>query len=164
MPNHPLGRPSLRLPTYNYAQPGGYFVTICTQDRRSLFGHVTDNEMHPNAPGHMVAEVWEALPHRFPHISLDVSVVMPNHMHGIVLINEERPGQGLGQIIGAFKSLSTNRYITGVRQLGWPPFTKRIWQDNYFEHIIRNDASLDRIREYIIANPSSWDRDPERLP
>jgi putative transposase len=162
MLEYPMGRPSLRLPTYNYAQPGGYFVTMCTQHRRCLFGEITDGEMHPNDAGRMAGEVWEALPTRFTHISLDGFVVMPNHPHGIVLIEEEQAGQGLGQIIGAYKSLATNRYITGVRQLDWDPFPGRLWQDNYFEHVIRNQAALDRIRQYIVGNPLSWERDPER--
>lgn len=157
------GRPSLRLPTYDYAQPGGYFVTICTQDRRNMFGEVIHGEMVLNDPGRVVAEVWEALPGRFPHTSLDGFVVMPNHLHGIILIDEQQTGKGLGQIVGAFKSLATNRYIAGIRQHGWPPFRKRLWQDNYFEHVIRSDVSLQRIRAYIAANPSNWDRDPERV-
>jgi len=78
----------------------------------------------------MVGQVWEELPQRFPHISLDAFIVMPNHVHGIVLIQEYRAHQGLGQIIGAFKSLTTNRYIAGVHQCGWQRFSGRLWQDN----------------------------------
>jgi REP element-mobilizing transposase RayT len=159
---YPYGRPSLRLPTYDYAQPGGYFVTICTQDRKCLFGQIIDGDLNPNPAGRMVQELWEALPQRFSHINLDAFVVMPNHLHGIIVIEEKRPGQGLGQIVGAFKSLATNRYIVGVRQAGWPRFAGRLWQDNYFEHVIRNDVSLQRIREYIANNPLQWDSDPER--
>ena len=159
---YPLGRPSLRLPTYDYAQPGGYFVTICSQDRLCLFGHIEQGELQLNAAGRMVVEIWTSLPQRFPHTSLDAFVVMPNHVHGVVVIQEERAGQGLGQIVGAFKSLATNRYIAGVRQLAWSPFPGRLWQDNYFEHIIRNEAELKRIRDYIAANPLQWERDPER--
>lgn len=161
--NLPQGRPSLRLKTYDYAQPGGYFVTICIQDRLCLLGQVAEGELHLNEAGRMVEGVWGDLPLRFPHISLDVFVVMPNHLHGIVLIEEKRPGQGLGQIVGAFKSLTTNRYIAGVRELGWEPFPGRLWQDNYFEHIIRNEAEGRRIRQYIVDNPFRWETDPERL-
>jgi transcriptional regulator with XRE-family HTH domain/REP element-mobilizing transposase RayT len=109
--------------------------------------------------GHLV---HEALPRRFAHISLGPFMVMPNHLHGIVIIEERRADQGLGQIIGAFKSLATNQYSAGVRQFGWQRFSGRLWQDNYFEHIIRNDASLERIREYIAGNPLQWETDPER--
>ena len=111
----------------------------------------------------MVHEVWYALPQRFSHISLDAFVVMPNHVHGIVLIQEECSGQGLGRIVGAFKSVTTNRYIKGVRELSWVPFPGRLWQDNYFERIIRNEAEAQRIREYIARNPLLWESDPERV-
>jgi REP element-mobilizing transposase RayT len=160
--DYPRGRPSLRLSSYDYAQPGGYFVTICTLDRVCLFGQVAEGDLHLNGAGHMVHQVWEELPQRFAHISLDAFVVMPNHLHGIVMIQEHRANQGLGQIIGAFKSLATNRYSAGVRQCGWQRFSGRLWQDNYFEHIIRNEASLRRIRDYIADNPLQWDTDPER--
>ncbi len=160
----PRGRPSLRLPDYDYAQPGGYFVTICTLDRVCRFGEIRDGEMCLNDAGRMISTVWEALPQRFPHVTLDAFVVMPNHLHGIVMIQEYRAGQGLGQIIGAFKSIATSRYIAGVRRDGWQRFDGRLFQDNYFEHVIRNAASLDRIRQYILANPLRWEDDPERLP
>ncbi|HLJ68426.1 MAG TPA: transposase [Chloroflexota bacterium] len=159
----PYGRPSLRLETYDYTQPGAYFVTICTLARVCLFGDIRDGVMHHNDAGRTIQSLWEALPQRFSHISLDAFVVMPNHLHGVVVITEGRPHQGLGQIIGAFKSLSTNGYITGARQHGWPRFAGRLWQDNYYEHIVRSDASLERIRTYIAGNPQNWETDPERL-
>ena len=160
--HYPRGRPSLRLPDYDYAQPGAYFVTICALDRVCLFGEVREGAIHLNDAGRMVREVWEELPARFPHIGLDAFIVMPNHLHGIVVIRERREGQGLGQIIGAFKSLTTRRYIVGVRQAGWRPFAGRLWQDNYFEHVIRDETSFNRIREYIACNAVHWDSDPER--
>jgi putative transposase len=159
----PRGRPSLRLPHYDYAQPGGYFVTICTHNRHSLFGDVIEGELHHNAAGCMVLETWQELAGRFNHISLDAVVVMPNHPHGIVQIQEETPGQGLGQITGAFKSLATYHYMAGVHGLGWPPFSARLWQDNCFEHVIRSEAALVQIRAYIAVNPLQWESDPERL-
>ena len=159
----PSDRPSLRLRNYDYTQPGAYFVTICTLDRVSLFGEIRDGAMHLNDAGKMVQATWEELPQRFAHISLDGFVVMPNHHHGIVVIEERRPNQGLGQIIGPFKPLTTNRYIVGARQDGWPRVAGRLWQDNYYEHIVRNEASLQRIRDYIARNPENWETDPERL-
>jgi REP element-mobilizing transposase RayT len=107
----------------------------------------------------MVLETWQELAGRFNHISLDAVVVMPNHLHGIVLIQEETPGQ----IIGAFKSLATYHYMAGVRGLGWPPFSARLWQDNYFEHVIRSEAAPVQIRAYIAVNPLQWESVPERL-
>lgn len=95
------------------------FITICTQDRLCLFGEVIEGEMHLHAAGRMLREVWEELPSRYPHLTLDAFMVLPNHIHGILVIQEERAGQGPGQIVGAFKSLSTRRYMEGVRELGW---------------------------------------------
>ncbi|HXF70107.1 MAG TPA: transposase [Thermoflexus sp.] len=177
-------RRSIRLRGYDYSQPGAYFITICTQNRECLFGEVVDGEMELNDAGQMVAEQWQALPERFPHIRMDAFVVMPNHLHGIILIepidaradratfggHQEAPAQGapsIGVVIGAFKSLTTVLYAHGVRQFGWTPFFGRLWQRNYYEHIIRDEHSLKRIRAYILSNPSLWPLDrenPQRIP
>jgi len=115
----------------------------------------------------MIVAAWEALPARFPHVELDEWIVMPNHLHGIVLLTASNVGaplvgaqradvSPLGNVIGAFKSITTNEYIRGVRELGWPLFVKRIWQRNYHEHIIRNDRELNSTRDYIFNNPLQW--------
>ncbi len=70
-------------------------------------------------------------------------------------------GYSLGQIIGAYKSLTTRQYILGVQNLGWPPFTGRLWQRNYYEHVLRSDVDLDRARAYILENPLRWSLDQE---
>jgi putative transposase len=115
----------------------------------------------------------------FPGIELDEYGIMPNHFHGVIVnmvgatlvvaqgmmddgnragIN---PAPTLGDIVGAFKSITTHEYIRGVHESDWPPFDKRVWQRNYFEHIIRNERELDRIREYIVNNPLKWALDTE---
>jgi len=160
----PRGSRNLRLRTYDYGQPGGYFVTICTQHRRPLFGEVMDGEMHLNRAGEMALAVWQSLTERFPCIALDAFIVMPNHVHGILLILEEQEGQDLGRIVGTFKSLTTRFYMDGVRTSDWPPFDRRLWQINYYEHVIRGDSSLEQIRTYILGNAARWDDDPERPP
>lgn len=157
-------RPSLRLPHYDYALPGGYFVTICTHHRACFFGQVLNGSLALAPGGQMVQDAWEELPERFPHLALGAFIVMPNHVHGILLLQDEVFGVSLGQIVGAFKSITTHRYILGVKRSGWPRFDGRLWQDNYFEHVIRNEEAMDRIREYIVSNPASWETDPERLP
>ncbi len=177
-------RRSTRLEGYDYSQAGAYFVTVVTQDRQCLFGEVRDYEMLWNEAGEMVRDVWKGLPNRFPNMKIDDFVVMPNHIHGIVEINDvgaplvgallSRPemlpeGNGattrvaptLGAIVGAFKSLTTVRYTRGVRTNGWPAFLERLWQRNYYEHIVRNNDSHDRIRDYIFGNPANWTRDQE---
>jgi REP element-mobilizing transposase RayT len=292
-------RRSIRLKGYDYSQAGAYFVTILAQDRARVFGEIVDDAMQLNAAGEMVLAEWDALPSRFPTIELDAFVVMPNHVHGIIVITENPSnvvGAGLvpapvavrddvgattvgattdqattdrattvgattvgattvgattdgattdrattdgattdgattdrattvgattvgattvgattvgattvgattdrattdrattvgattvgattrvaptdadaatvvspvaptvGDVVGAFKSLTTVLYTRGVKQSAWPPFRGRLWQRNYYEHIIRDEAALVRIREYIANNPLQWALDRE---
>jgi REP element-mobilizing transposase RayT len=265
-------RRSIRLKGYDYAQAGGYFITVCTQGRVCFFGDVTGEAMQLNEAGRMVASEWHAQANRFPTVRLDAFVVMPNHIHGIIWIEndvgaglvpaqtaparmdsapahgattrvapavgdivdgivriendvgaglvpaqtaparmdsapaygatprvaptvgdivdgivriENDVGAGLvpaqtaparmdsapahratprvaptiGDIVGAFKSLTTVAYARSVQQSGWPAFRGRLWQRNYYEHIIRNDESLNDIRQYILDNPLKWELD-----
>ena len=178
-------RRSIRLRDYNYSLAGAYFVTICTLNRECLFGTIHDNAITLNDAGRMIEAWWEKLPHKFPTIDRDVSVVMPNHFHGIMAIvgaapcgrpasgrispasdqiPRGRPHRGapaLGDIIDWFKTMTTNAYIRGVNQCRWQPFPGKLWQRNYFEHIIRDENDLNSIREYIITNPVRWADDEE---
>ena len=184
-------RRSIRLQDYDYAQAGAYFVTVCTQNRECLFGEVSNGKMRLNEAGKIVTATWQTLPQRFPSVVLDVFVTMPNHIHGILYIvpvgaqfiapgqfivsdqsiapNQENQGatdqgamnQGamnraptLGDMIRVLKAVSTRQ----IRQAGQGRFA---WQRNYYEHIIRDEASLARIREYIINNPLQWAMDRE---
>jgi putative transposase len=159
-------RRSLRLTGYDYAQSGAYFVTICTQNRACVFGCVDDGDMRLNEAGRMVRSVWQALPDRFPGMELDAFVIMPNHVHGIVAFvgaGLALPGDKgaassaptLGDVVRAFKSLSAIRVNCLLRRSG------SLWQRNYYEHVIRNERELDRIREYIATNPLRWALDRE---
>ena len=163
-------RRSIRLKGYDYSQAGAYFVTICTQHKACLFGHVENEAMVLNDAGRMVNEQWLALVDRFPGIGLGDFVTMPNHFHGILVIREGeeqvsmnratiKVAPTLGQIVGAFKSVTTHAYIGGVENLGWPCFDGRLWQRNYFEHIIRNEKSYRDVVEYIRTNPARWQDD-----
>ena len=158
-------RRSLRWKGYDYSQAGLYYVTICLQDRTHRFGEVVDGEMQPNAAGVMLRRVWESLPGRFPTVGLDTFLVMPNHMHGILELHQaENPESDpshptLGVVVGAFKSIATVEYIERVKTVGWPPFQSRLLQRNYYEHVIRNDESLENIRYYILDNPARWEVD-----
>ena len=165
-------RRSLRLKWYDYSRAGAYFVTIITQGRLCVFGEVVGEEMRLNEVGSMAGQTWEALPRRFPGIGMDAFVVMPNHIHGIVIINPPvgvslvdtpstpdtldapdtpdildapdnvdrattRGTPTLGDVVGAYKSLTTVEYTRGVKTLNWPPFERRLWQRNYYEHTLR---------------------------
>lgn len=166
-------RRSIRLKGYDHAQPGAYFVTVVTQDRTCLFGDVVDGETRLNDAGCMVVAEWEALPDRFPGVDLDAFIVMPNHIHGIIVVTEgaglvpaldgatTRVAPTLGDVVGAFKSRVTVEYIRGVKAAMWSAFRSRLWQRNYYEHVIRDEESLSRIRRYIVDNPMRWEYDRE---
>lgn len=176
-------RHSIRFQGYDYSRSGAYFVTIVAQDRASLFGEVVEGEMRLNDAGRMIWSEWVILPERFPNVVLDEFVVMPNHVHGIIVIVNDvgaglvlapdvpaphgatgattRVAPTLGDVVGAFKSRVTVEYIRGVKTLGWMAFNGRLWQRNYYEHIIRDEVSLNRIRRYIAENPQRWTSDSQ---
>ena len=162
-------RRSLRLRGYDYSWPGWYYLTICTLDRVCNLGRIEDEKMILSEWGQIVSETWQWIPSRYPYVELDDFVVMPNHLHGIVIINpifrrgDSRiaPTGGskvkpLGRLIGAFKTVSTKK-INEMRETPGAVF----WQRNYYEHIIRNQKDLDRIRAYIRNNPLQWSLDEE---
>lgn len=161
-------RRSIRLNGYDYSRAGAYFVTVCTKGRACLFGDIVHGLMVLNEAGRVVDECWKDIPSHFPQVELDEFVVMPNHIHGIVRIMDavgakhlsplpsRRPGTShtLGSVIRGFKIGVTKwmRANTDVHD---------VWQRNYHEHIIRDEASLNRIREYMANNPASWADDAE---
>ncbi len=207
-------RQSIRLRTHDYAAGGMYYVTICAEERRRLFGVVVNGRMALNEAGRMVTKWFAELENKFPDVRCDAFVVMPDHMHFVVrtgcesggngamhtdvgmavgtdagttvganlcvrpLVNTEPPGcenhvcehprsPGIGEgehigsplrnIVAWFKTMTTNAYIRGVKHHGWAPFPGKLWQRNYYEHIVRGDADLARIRAYIRDNPANWD-------
>jgi putative transposase len=159
----------LRLRGYDYSGPGTWFVTICTTDRACLFGMVNDGVMLPSTAGLVIESWWHSIPLEYPDALLDAMVVMPNHIHGIISLgtNPERASHGgptLSEVIGWFKSRSTHDYILGVRTDGWPRFRGKLWQETFYDHIVRSDRALDRIRAYVEANPSQWERDENYIP
>lgn len=161
-------RQSIRLRGYDYSSPGYYFITACTQNRECLFGDVVHERMALNGAGKIVENVWESLPNHHP-VELDMFQIMPNHVHFILIVgatrgspvNGSRPDAGgsrpaptVGTIVGLFKSECTKQ----IRRFVNKP-ELRIWQRNYYEHIIRTEIDLEKIREYIQINPQMWDRD-----
>jgi putative transposase len=144
-------RRSIRLKGYDYSQAGAYFVTLCASDRKCIFGSIIRGVMHLNPLGTIVQDCWNDLRHHFPDVELDVSVVMPNHFHGIVVITKGaihesplpqdkklvRRRMLLPKIIGRFKMTSAKR-INEVRRTPGVP----VWQRNYYEHIMRDEKSF----------------------
>lgn len=179
-----LYRKPLRLRNYDYSSEGMYFVTVCAKDKICLFGEIEGGEIKLNDAGQMIESVWKGLSNRFPSIDLDQFAVMPNHIHGIILMvgaplvgaqnagpsakrtDIQRAGTRpaaptVGDVVGAFKSITTNEYIRGVKHEHWPPFLGKLWQRNYYEHVIRNEKELFETRRYIQENPLKWDLDSE---
>ena len=182
--------PSTRLSGWDYTSPGYYFVTIVTHRRLPFFGEILDGTMRLTSIGKIVAEEWQKTPQIRPNVLLDEWVVMPNHIHGIIVITSpvETPRRGvstpdrgvstpdrgvstpdrgvstptqwkpgtLGTIINQFKSVCTKR----IRGGGNPEFA---WQSRFYDHIIRDERSMQHIRSYINANPFQWVDDEEYI-
>ena len=142
-----------------------------------MFGEVEHEQMRLNEAGRMIERWGGELTSKFPSVETDEYVVMPNHIHGIVVIVgadlRVRPDPGapmiegthtgvpLPRIVQWFKTMTTNEYIRGVKRYGWAPFQGRLWQRNYYEHVIRNEEDLEDIRQYIVGNPAQWPEDVE---
>jgi REP element-mobilizing transposase RayT len=164
-------RRSIRVPGYDYSQPGAYFVTMVTRGRECLLGKVREQEMRPNAAGNIVWEVWNCLPVRYPEIVLGTAAVMPNHFHGIIEIpvgavhepplpetqsRMARRRMTIPLVAGFFKMQSSKQINILHRTPG-----ERIWQRNYYEHIIHDEDDHSRIFDYIEANVENWSMDEE---
>ena len=171
-PNAPLFHqryriPSMRLSGWNYAN-GQYFVTICTHDRVPWFGHIQNKFMCLSDIGSIAHQYWHDIPHHFPHVTLDAYIVMPDHIHGIIMIDQraykghiingytrnphhqpEWRSGSLGSIMNQFKRACTKR----IRDIGCDDFA---WQTRFHDQIIHDQRALETIRRYIINNPSKW--------
>jgi putative transposase len=166
-------RHSVRLKEYDYSQNGAYFITICAYNQGCLFGKIVDEKVQLNKLGKIAQEEWMHSAEIRQEIYLDEFIVMPNHLHGIVLIQQGDPPvaptqknpmtkprgpekKSLGSFVAGYKSsvaIKINRFRNTPGD--------KIWQRNYYEHIIRNDNSLNMIRNYIISNPMQWELDRE---
>ena len=186
-------RRSIRLKEYDYSSPGYYFVTLCSSNRECVFGEIIDNEVQLYNYGNVISDSIQWLKNNYSYLDIDISVIMPNHIHFILVISDARVndsrggmpqnigrggspqiiGKGgsrtaptsqtvpvkikpLGRIIGAFKTVSTKN-INAIRNT---PGNK-IWHRNYYEHVIRNEKELHKIREYIQSNPAQWQLDED---
>ena len=149
--------PSARLQCWDYGADGIYFVTICTVGHEHYFGDIDDGVMKLNALGEIAYQRWMDITKHFPHVILDAHVVMPNHMHGIVIIdnNLDKPDNDrkwksgvLGVIINQYKRAVTLEARKVNRDFAWQP--------RFHEHIVRNDQAFQTIEEYIQDNPLRW--------
>ena len=161
-------RKQLRLKCFDYTSGAAYFVTICTYERARLFGQIVSAgagnapylQPEPHSPDQMVGKWLHELENRFPEITLDEWIVMPDHVHFILFQNRISSPTGscasLQDILKWLKTQTTNEYIRGVKCGMYQPFHKHVWQRGYYEHIIRNDQDLMETRQYILANPIRW--------
>ena len=177
-------RQSIRLPNYDYSRSGIYFITICTHQKQCLFGEIDHEKMLLNQIGNIVREEWLKSSQIRQEIELDKYVIMPNHLHGIVMIHNNdlkigdrsaiddqgaslaplqditrrRKPRSLSSFVASFKSSVTKRIKIFCTQPN-----PRIWQRNYYESIVRNERHLNQVRQYIIDNPQKWLEDTEKL-
>ncbi len=179
-------RKNIRLPKYDYAAVGAYFITLCSHNKDHIFGQIRDNIMYLNAFGEIVAEEWQRSGEIRKEVALEEFVVMPNHFHGIMIIKNDIS-------ISTFVDESSDALVTGDPPIsfvtGDPPvapttlkprslgaliagfkqavtirvreagFAGQVWQRGYYDHIIRNDHDYTASKAYIIDNPLNWDRD-----
>lgn len=152
-----LQRKNMPLKEYDYSQDGYYFVTICTQNKENIFGEIVDGEVILNFFGKIAENELDKLQNRFSSAKLDKYIVMPNHIHIIVIINKSneersRPFPTIPKIIGLYKSgVSRNIHLVNPNI--------EIWQKSYYDHVIRSEIELREIREYINSNPLKWEVD-----
>lgn len=153
--------PTSRLPNWDYSDNGYYFITICTKDKEIFFGNILNNKMCLSRIGEIANKCWFEIPNHFPCVELDEFVVMPNHVHGIIIIRNFRCRDGacpvstkrntLGNIVGSFKSVVTKYINSHQLTFGWQP--------RFYEHIIRNEKEFYRVKQYVKNNPINWEVD-----
>ena len=165
-------RRSIRLKGYDYSAVGGYYVTLVTLGRGCIFGEIVGEEMRVNAMGRIVEECWRAIPEHFPNADIDLSIVMPNHLHGIIMLHEDSRGttcRAPTPTIEHFGKPTTGSLPTIVRSFKAAVTARarhelslaNVWQRNYYEHILRDQVDYERIANYIACNPAMWDEDKE---
>lgn len=152
---HPI-RKSPRKLDYDYRHSGGYFVTICTHMRLPLLGQISDGSMRLNTAGEIAHAHWRQISQHRSDIELDVFVVMPNHVHGLVWLNRATTDEAtsLSSVVGAYKA-GVTRALRRLMQKE----SMIVWQRSFHDHIVRTQDALDRIRAYVIENPQRWAED-----
>lgn len=156
---------NIRMKEWDYAQSAVYMVTICVSDRSHRFGQITDMDvLRLNDAGRMIRQEVLALEVRHSQVSIDEFVVMPNHIHLILGMNltiDSVSPLSLIDLVGEFKSRTTNSYIKGVKMGLLPAFDKKLWQEGYYETVMRDERMTEDRRQYIVNNPANWWDDPE---
>ncbi|HBK71216.1 MAG TPA: hypothetical protein DDZ39_06105 [Flavobacteriaceae bacterium] len=168
---------SARLQNWDYGSNGMYFITICTQNREHFFGEIIDGKMQLTEIGKMAEKYWHEIPEHFPFVKLGKFVVMPNHMHGIIIIDkmDDAPAMVETQNFASLRTTASSKNKFGPQsknlasivrgyKIGVTKNARKInanfgWQSRFHDHIIRNNKSFNNISNYIINNPKKWDED-----
>lgn len=155
-------RKPTRLKGYDYSASGAYFVTICTQNREQLFeieNVGNDLCVVPPEQNRIIHKWLKETENKFDNIKIDKYVIMPNHIHIIVVITERHAGRSLHDVMQWFETMVTNEYIRDVKKGVLKPFNKRLFQQSFHDHIIRGEKDYKEIWEYIDTNPLKWELD-----
>ncbi len=147
----PQRRKSIRLRGYDYSLPGAYFVTINVHDRQKVLSSIVDDQVVLTDLGKIVTETWINLPGHYQKIDIDEFIVMPDHLHGVIVLHENVTPKSISEIVRGFKTFSAKKINTLKNISG-----KCFWQRNFYEHVIRDEYDLNRIRQYIHENPLKW--------
>ena len=182
-----ITRKQIRLKGCNYLDSGYYFITICSKNRENIFGNPvgaglasariknpthdnnsSQNNMLLSPLGRIIDNQWKDIPNQYDNIELDHYVIMPNHIHGILVIHNQinradaRPAPTIPDIICSFKSKCAVEYLKYIRQNNLN-ISAKIWQRSFYDHVVRNERSLNAIRKYIANNPENWENDIDNL-
>lgn len=185
--NNLPARKFIRLKGYDYRWPGAYFITICTAGKKHYFGSIKDGRVSLSQVGLIVEKCWLTLPKSFHNVRLDTYVIMPNHIHGIIILVDDEehcrgeafanqlsavhsiiaanaspdPHFAIGTLSGSISAIIQSFKANTSRRINAVNGTRggTLWQRNYYEHIIRSEQSLDEIREYTLGNPWNWSSD-----
>lgn len=147
---------------YNYHTPGYYFLINCQHDRSQLFAKVETGSLFLTPAGEMISSAIREIAERFDFALVDCAVVMPNHVHILLAVNlsDKVPTPvSVVDVMQWWKTVTTKRYIQGVKNLGWPRFSGSLWQTGYHDRIVRTEKELETIRKYIAENPQRWEAD-----
>lgn len=150
-------RNSMRLQGYNYANPAGVFITICSHNRQHLFGSVKDSFVYLSDFGEILSDRWSQIPDAKPGVLTDQFVIMPDHLHGILWFgtNDAIRPETCSTVVQWFK-IMTQRDISRAVKSGATPYREKLWQRGFYDRVIRSDRELEEIRYYINTNPARW--------
>lgn len=154
LPQEPTKLPN----SYDYSQSGVHFITLCVEAQLQLFGTVSENAMQLDEAGVMIAGLWEKMIEKFPMVTVDTWGIMPNHLHAIIVVSDANR-LALSQALEWFKETSTTSYMREAKAGGWQRFKRRLWEQRFYDKLIRHESSLHKTRAAIVNNPATWEED-----